>query len=340
MPLYIDRRKSGIYRIRGTHHGVTIDRSAKTRSRSEAEAIRERWEREIFAQQVHGKAAPYSFSEAVIDYFRAGGERRYMMEVLQALGSHDVADLRQSDLDRAALDAYPTAKPSTINRQFYTPFIAVMTLAAHNDRCQMRTWRRPKQPEGRMDWRTPSEMESILAALAPRARGLAEFMLGGFPRVSEALAMLARDVSPGCRRATFWETKGGYSRHVDLPLRAQEAIRQALHGINDPDSALWRTDRDGLPWHAYDAFNLALKRACRDAGARPLSSHTLRHTGATWRYSTERDLPRLMAAGGWRSLAMVQRYVHAGTDDLADAVKAAGWAIGGQTEWKEKRDAQ
>lgn len=340
MPLYIERRKSGIWRIRGSHHGVTVDRSAKTRSRGEAEAIRERWEREIYARQVHGKAPPYSFAEAVLDYQRAGGQLKYMAPVLDAFGLRDVAALRQSDLDRAALEAYPDAKPSTVNRQFYTPFIAVMTLAAHNDRCPMRTWRRPKQPEGRIDWRSPAEMEPILDAMSPRARGLAEFMLGGFPRVSEALGMLARDVSPGARRATFWQTKGGYSRHVDLPPRAQDALRAALHGVNDPDSILWRTDRDGQPWHAYDAFNLALKRACRSVAAKPLSSHTLRHTGATWRYSTERDLPRLMAAGGWRSLAMVQRYVHAGTDDLADAVKAHNWAIGGQQQAGAFRDVQ
>lgn len=56
MPLYVEKRPSGIYRIRGSHHGVTIDRSARTRKPGEADKVREKVEREIFEQVVLGKA--------------------------------------------------------------------------------------------------------------------------------------------------------------------------------------------------------------------------------------------------------------------------------------------
>ena len=326
MPLTIKKRSNGVYRVRGTHHGVTVDKSAKTRSRSEALAVKERWEREIFERVVLGKYAPRSFAEAALDYQHSGGEFRYMTPLLDAFGERDVRELRQSDLDRAARKAYPTAKPSTLNRQFYTPFIAVMRLAARNDHCDARDWSRPKQPQGRTDWRTPDEMERILGELKPRMRAMAEFMLATFPRITEAVSLQWRDISPGSERVTFWETKGGYPRHVDLSPRAQAALPER----GEPTEHVWLSDKHEKPWTRSGPLS-ALKRACEAAEVEPLGPHTLRHTGATWRYALNRDLPRLMTEGGWKSLAMVQRYVHGGTDDLAEMLRAKGWAKSGQS---------
>lgn len=55
-------------------------------------------------------------------------------------------------------------------------------------------------------------------------------------------------------------------------------------------------------------------------------------TGATWRYADQRDLTKLRDAGGWKSLAMVERYIHAGTDELRDMVRRHNWSIGVQSQ--------
>lgn len=334
MPLYIEPRKSGIYRIRGTHHGVTIDRSANTRSRSAAEKVKEREEREIFEQVVLGKAPPYSFAEAARDYQRGGGDGEFLEKIILEFATRDVRSLRQSDIDTLAMKLYPNAKSSTRNRKAYTPFIAVLKYAANDGRREDRRWRRPEQPQGRTDWRTPDEMERILEKLAPNARKLATFYLGTFCRATEAIELCWKDVSPAAQRATFWETKGGYARHVDLIPRVRENMPQRAQ---DEQAAVFLTDRDGTPWHGYDAMNLALKRACEAAGAKQLSCHTLRHTGATWRYALNRDLTELMKVGGWKTPSMVFRYVHAGTDDLAVMLRKHNWAIGGQQSTRGRR---
>lgn len=323
MPLRIEKRKSGIYRIRGEHHGVHVDESARTRRESDANAVKERKEREIFDQVVLGKAPPYSFAQAAIDYVQGGGERQFLKPLILEFGTRDVSKLRQSDVNALAAKLYPDAKNSTRNRRVYTPFIAVMKFAADDGRCDDRRWRRPEQPQGRTDWRMPDEMDRILEKLAPKARALATFYLGTFCRATEAVELDWRDVSPAAQRATFWETKGGYARHVDLIDRVRETLPQRP---SDGQGRVFLTDRDGTEWHSYDAVNLALKRACKAAGARPLSCHTLRHTGATWRYALTRDLTELMKVGGWKSPSMVFRYVHAGTDDLADMLRAHRWA--------------
>ena len=335
--LRIDRRANGIYRVRGTHHGVVVNKSTRTRDTRQAEALKEKWEREIFDQKVLGKRPAKSFAAAAEDYLISGGEGKYIEPLLfHFLHCADVSTLNQSDLDKAAMKLYPDAMPSTRNRHVYTPFIAVMKLAADNGHCTSRRWRRPKQPEGRTDWRTPAEMELILAELKPRARGLVTFMLGCFPRATEAINLEWRDISPGARRVTFWETKGGYARSIDLPDRVIQALPPR---IQTPEARIWRTDKDNMPWHAYDAVNLALKRACDDAGVSRLSCHVLRHTGATWHYALHRDLVALMNAGGWRSLTMVQRYVHAGSDDLRNELIAHGWSNSGQPNIKAINNA-
>lgn len=327
MPLYVEKRASGIYRIRGSHHGVTVDRSSRTRKPGEADKVREKIEREIFEQVVLGKAPPYSFAEAARDYMRGGGDGEFLTPIIEAFGLRDVRDLKQSDIDRIAVELYPEAKNSTRNRKVYTPFIAVMKYAANDGRREDRRWRRPEQPAGRTDWRTPDEMERILGHLGPRTRQLVTFYLGTFCRASEAVSLTWKDISPAAHRVTFWETKGGYARHVDLIPRIRENLPQRAQ---DDDAAVFLSDRDGTPWHAYDAVNLALKRACKAASARPLSCHTLRHTGATWRYALTRDVTELMKVGGWKTPEMVFRYVHAGTDDLADMLHKHNWAVLGQ----------
>lgn len=181
-----------------------------------------------------------------------------------------------------------------------------------------------------MDWRTPDEIDALLVELAPNMRSLSTFLVGCFPRITETLQMKRREVSLGMSRVTFWgeNTKGGYTRSGPVPVRATAALEHMLSIPGRPDDLLWKNDKSGRPWHAYDAINRNLRRACERAGIRPLSAHVLRHTGATWRYALTKDLTHLMVVGGWKSLDMVQRYVHGGSNELAEQVRKNGWDLG------------
>jgi len=58
------------------------------------------------------------------------------------------------------------------------------------------------------------------------------------------------------------------------------------------------------------AFQSAARRARLVADDRKLKVHDLRHTWATWHYAVYKDLLKLKAEGGWRTLNMVERYAH------------------------------
>lgn len=342
--LYTDRRPSGIYRIRGTHHGVKIDRSSGTRSFAEAEAIREKWEREIFERVILGKRPGATFAALAADFIRAGRSLGPHDEaIILALGERDAATITPADCDALAVAIYPNAKPSTINRNIIAPISALMNWAAAADRAPKRAWPRRRERQTRTDWRRPAEMEEIIAALtSPQARALVALHLGCGLRASEAVFLDGREIAPdlssvhilGTVRADdkdalkkgYQGTKGFYDRRVAIPPRARMFLAPVVN--LGPGRAL--VNSRGYPWSDRNALNKTLRAACIRAGKAPMGPHTLRHSWATWFNAVEGDPVRLMACGGWTDLGLVQRYAHASDAALRDEVLASGWAIDGQ----------
>lgn len=330
MPLQIYKRKSGVFHIRGSHYGVRIDQSSRTDKRDEALAVKEKFERDIFEQVIHGKKPERTFAEAAYGYLKGGGEKRYMRDIATAEIALDgrrfsfatlpLSAVTQDAIDALAAQLYPEAANSTRNRQVYTPVAAVMNWAADAwDDAPRRTIRRPKQPDGAIDWRTPEEIERWIEKAGHLAPILTAYV-GSGARASELVELEWPHVTPGRERFVLWETKGGYARHIDLQARVREALPDGSEG------RVWRNSR-GQPWHAYDAINLQLRKLAERHSLPTLHLHTLRHTWATWAYSVTRDLTFLMKQGGWRSEKLALRYIHTGTDKLAKAVQKHGWEM-------------
>lgn len=323
MPLKPYLRPSGVYHIRGVHHGVRVDRSAGARSLAVAKQVAESIEREIFDEVILKKPKDRTFAEAAAAYMRGGGERGVMTPLLLELRETPLSRVTQDVIDELATKLYPDGANSTKNRKVYTPISAVLNYAADAWGTPRRRLRRPKQPMGRIDWRTPAEIELWIGWGGPWAR-LITFYAGTGARASEGVGLDWEDVSPAAQRITFWddETKGGYARHVDLPQRVIRALPQRAEG------RVWRGQR-GDPFHAYDAINLGLARRAERRGLPHLHLHVLRHTWATWAYAVTKDLDFVMRQGGWKSPALAMRYIHAGTEDLKEQVLAYGWDFGG-----------
>ncbi len=347
MPLKVHRRPSGLYRIRGSHHGVSVDRSAQTRSREQAEALREKWERDIFAQVILGRKRTESFAELAADYLKAGRDLGPKAEeIIIFLADKKAGEVVPADVDALATMIYPNAQPSTINRNIIAPISAIMNWAAKSDRAPKRVWSRLRERSKRTDWRRPDEIEQILASLqGPYARALAALYVGCGLRASEAVFLDGREVAPDlssvlilgtvrkddadARAKGYKGTKGFRDRRVAIPPRARMFLAPV---INTGAGRAMRNSR-GRPWSDRNAMNKTLPRACERAGLSPLRAHALRHTWATWHNAVLGDPIRLMADGGWTDLSLVERYAHASDDALREEVLRAGWAISGQ--WHE-----
>ena len=328
MPLHLDQRPNGIWRVRGSVQGVAYDQSTRTRVRAEAEAIRVKLEGEAFKRAVYGAKAVATFSEAAVGYMEAGGSPDHITPLIMRFGDTPLREIKQATVDKAAREMKPDAKPSTLIRQVYTPMSAVMNYAASQDLCDPVKFRKPKVANNRIEFLTPGEAADLIALLPPQLAGLVTFYLATGCRATEALQLQWKDVSPAKERVVFWDTKMGYARGVNLPQIARDALPERGAG------PVFLNSR-GEPWHSYDAINLMLKRHATKAKFRPVHCHLFRHTWATWAYACTRDMTYLMGQGGWRSANMVMRYAHTGSDDLAHEILGKGWAFDGREIFKK-----
>jgi integrase len=149
----------------------------------------------------------------------------------------------------------------------------------------------------------------------PVAADLLIFLLETGCRWGEAEKLTAGDVSLTDGRVTFSATKTNRPRSVPLTRRAQDALRPHL-----PQR------RDHRVWpYTYQQFQALFGRAKSVMGLADdpaFSIHTCRHTCASRLASRGVSQGVLMAWGGWRSLAAVQRYMHLSTDSLGACVVA------------------
>lgn len=338
MPLKVYRRPgSEIFYIRGKVQHFTVDRSARTASRGEAEAIKAKIEADLFKRAVYGERAVATFDEAVARYLKAGGSPDHLDALLDRIGHRRLSDIGQEMVDDLAREMKPKAAPATLIRQIYTPILAVMNQAASDKLCDPIRLKKPKVRTRRTEYLTPQEVEDWLDALPDHLKRIITFYVGTGCRATEGLSLIWKDVTLGERRAVFWDTKEDYARGVDL----QPRVRDLLPGRGDlPTDPVFLNSR-GEPWHGYDAINLMLKRIHDrrerqiQAGAElpPLAKahcHLFRHTWATWAYAVTRDMTYLMTQAGWRSATMVMRYTHAPAADLATAILEAGWEFDGK----------
>lgn len=149
----------------------------------------------------------------------------------------------------------------------------------------------------------------------PVAADLLVFLLETGCRWGEAERLTGADVDMTNSRVTFSLTKNNRPRSVPLTRRAQDAIRPHLPA--NPRHRVWPYD--------YRQFANLFTRAKGGIGLAEdpaFTIHTCRHTCASRLASKGVSQGVLMAWGGWRSLAAVQRYMHLGTDALSAAVAA------------------
>jgi len=313
--------------IHGTVRGVSVRESTRVTDRQTAEAIRARREWELTQRSVFGAEATAVFVEAAVSYLEAGGEGRFLSLIIAKIGSTPLAKIDQAFIDKVARELYPDAGPATLNRQAYTPILAVMNHAAKRKMCGRPSVERRKQPKGRVRWLTFDEAERLIDACSPHLRPLVTFLFGTGARASEALYLDWRDVDLARAHVTFVKTKNGEQRGVPLHGRVVEALRVLPHR----HGAVFRTHK-GRPYarrpHEGGQAMSAFKTACRRAGIEDFHPHDCRHTWATWHYTTNRDLIALMQLGGWKSEHMVLRYAHVNVSHLKTSLDAslAAWS--------------
>lgn len=304
--------RSANYRVRGTHLGVYLDRSAKTADRNIARKLLVKWREEIERGELSARPE-MTFAAAALSYTRAGGETRFLKKIVDYFGPNAlVRDISQAALDEAAHTLYPDATPATRNRQFYTPISAILKHAGHDH-----SIRRPKGAQGRArtDWLTPEDAKRLVAAAMEVDAEFAIFitiLLTTGMRLSDLLGMECKRVHLKERFAFIPRTKNDEPRPVHLPPAAVAALAAHPRGM-DRDETAFRFRKNG---HLYNLMKGVKKKAGADLSW--VTFHTFCHTWATWmRRYAGLDTTGLVATGRWADRKSAARYEHVVTSEEA-----------------------
>jgi integrase len=315
----VRRPKSPNWIIRGTVRGSRVEESAGTSDRRVAEEIRAKREAEILTDRVYGRRATCTFAEAALSYIECGGSTRFLEAVLRHFGTTPLSRINQDAIERGARKTYPNTSNATLDRQFFTPASAVLKHAAKRGWCAPLILERPNVSAPRIRWLTLDEADRLIGACGDHLRPLVIFMIYTGARIGEALWLDWSDVDLVRRHVVFPRTKNGEVRGVPL----HERVVVALTNLPYRDGEVFRRP-DGLPYErpkrpddtsAGSRIKKAFAGACSRAEIDNFSAHGCRHTWATWHYAANRDVSALMRLGGWKTVSMVMRYVHANVDE-------------------------
>ena len=315
----VRRSKSPNWIIRGTVRRIRVEESSGTGDRRVAEEIRAKREVEILEQSIHGRRATCTFAEAALSYIESGGSRRFLEPVLRHFTTTPLARIDLGAIERGARKTYPSGSNATLVRQFYTPTSAVLKHAARRGWCAPLVVERPNVAAPAINWLTLDNANRLIDACGGHLRPLVLFMIYTGARIGEALWLDWRDIDLARRHVVFPKTKNGGARGVPLHDRVVVSLANLPHRTGEvfrrPDGLPYERPKRADDTSAGSRIKKAFAGACSRAGIVDFSPHGCRHTWATWHYAANRDVSALMRLGGWKSVSVVMRYVHANVDE-------------------------
>jgi integrase len=358
MPLkVVCRTDTGTLQITGT---VEFPDGSKLRIRRRAQSDRRKLadeeaallEARLLREGWHGpKRGARPFAAAVASYVAAAPrlpmQLKRVKRAMLALG-----DVLLSEIDQEALTGVGGAAermfkrcepaPQTLLRELITPVRTVMRYAHRQRWCDLPNFEQAKKPEAKPIFLLPTQAVRLIKEAAPHLQPLLVFMLCTGARPSEAIELEWADVDLTGARVTFWKTKNGRRRIVELPAAAAEVLCSlAVTAPKDDDGASTGTvflyqRHAKAQRQAYKDRNREyggqIKTAFRSARERArlpreLTPHKLRHTWASWHWAIHKDLLKLKVEGGWSSVGLVEVYAHllpAGHERAIELVWAGG----------------
>lgn len=338
MPYELKPPKAGrspYWRVRGTEHGIPIDRSTQETSKSEAQKFLLRWKADAKRDALSDRSAkPLTFSGAAESYLNAGGESQFLRPLVLHFGERPIAEITQGDIDAAAVMLYLNGGAPTRNRAVYTPMSAILR---HNG--VTTSLRRPKGALSppRANWLRPEQAFALLeagAAIDQRFGALLTFLLYTGVRLSDGLRLKWKDVDLSRASAICRDTKN----NTDIAIHLPPKVVAALANLPPAGDRVFGLAKGGrlYSWLSEAEASAGVTLPVRSA------FHILRHTHATWRrHYTGADTSALTATGLWKSRNAASVYEHfdvseeARKSDLLPTSSAL--AISGKTRARKRK---
>jgi integrase len=167
------------------------------------------------------------------------------------------------------------------------------------------------EPNGRVRWLTPDEVQRLLNELPPHLNAMARFALATGLREHNVthLEWSQIDMQRRCAWIHAHQAKAG--KAIPVPLNA-DALAVIREQIGKHDTRVFTYKGNVVNDANTKAWRFALERA----GIKDFRWHDLRHTWASWHLQNGTPLHILKELGGWSDLKMVARYAHLSSEHL------------------------
>lgn len=321
--------KSDIYYIDVTDlSGQRIRRSAGTKNRLEAKELHDRVRSEIWRIQQLGQRRVVTFDEAALEFLRASEHQRDYRSKVQHVkfwreqfGGKSISSLTTESIAQS-LPTHTRARygePKPLSGATKNRYLA--TIGKLLNDAAKRGWvgsvpyiqKHGESPVREMYM--SREQASVFLNAIPLGwmRDVCQFALATGMRAGEILSLEWAQISVERRLASVLSSKAKSKTGRPVPLNDDAILvikrRLGLHARY----AFARVNK-----MAVEVDRRAIHRAAKAAGLPDgFCFHDLRHTWASWHAQAGTPLLTLQRLGGWKTLAMLNRYAHLSADDLA-----------------------
>ncbi|MBS0270732.1 MAG: tyrosine-type recombinase/integrase [Proteobacteria bacterium] len=251
-------------------------------------------------------------------------------KIFDKWGTKFLDEISQVDLNNLAVELHPNAGPKTLNREVFTPFIAVYNAAVDDNRAPQKRWKRPDGCYKKAKTVAPGDADinkliaaasdidgrNELKALRNRA-AILTITLTGERTTAATVKLRWCDIDFTENTIYFPETKNGKERLVLMPPLLARTLATYKEAANPkPDDIVFG-------WKTRFGISQMIQHARKKAGLTHYRPHDIGRHGFARRMLRKGGLkrPQLKRAGNWESDAAVERYEHFELDEIDFAVR-------------------
>ena len=321
MSLY-KRKDSSVWWVKLHHSGKIIQRSTGTTDKAKAQEYHDRLKASLWEQERLGTKPRYSWQQAAVRWLEETSHKATHKEAKAKLYWLDfiLGDLM---LDEITLDVIARirearlkeASKSTANR--YLATVRAVLIRARDDWEWVEKVPKVKlfkEPEGRIRFITPEQVQALLRELPAHQRDFVLFALLTGLRQANVVKLEWPQVNLELGHMWVNAAQSKNRKPISVPLN-REALAVLQRQLGKHPARVFTYA--GRP--IANANTLAWRNALKRAGIEDFRWHDLRHTWASWHRMQGTPTHELQQLGGWKTGAMVERYAHQSPDHLANA---------------------
>ena len=300
--------------------GQRVRQSAETTDRKAAKELHDRLKHDLWRQAKLGDKPRYTWEDAALRWLNEQGHKASIrddakkIEFLTPFFKRlPLTDLTWDRMQAVVEGQKGDKAPATRNR-YYQLLRSILRRA-------MREWnwidsvptiRLHREPEGRVRYLTPTEIDTFLRNLPEHLRSLTRFTIATGLRRANVLGLKWSQIDMQRQVMTVAASDIKSRKTLGIPLNATAMeILRAQIGKHDEFVFVYKGKRLNA------TVNTAWRNALKKSGIEDFRFHDTRHTWASLLIQNGVPKGMIKEMGGWKSDSMVERYAHLAPEHLA-----------------------